>query len=68
MKEKIEGFIIDEYIATRDEEKFPERITYFNINATNDIEFGFKKIDNNPLLNEFNEFLEKQDVEKFYEK
>ena len=68
LKEEIQGFVVDEHIAKRAEEKFPERITYFDINATNVIGFGFKKIDNNPLLNEFNEFLEKQDVEKFYEK
>jgi len=68
LKEEIEGFIADEHIAKRAEEKFPERITYFDINATNDIGFGFKKIDNNPLLNEFNEFIEKQNTEKLYEK
>ena len=68
LREEFEGFLSDEHIAKGAEEKFPERITYFDVNATNDIGFGFKKIDNNPLLNEFNEFLEKQDVEKLYEK
>ena len=67
LREEIEGFLADEHIAKRAEEKFPERITYFDINATNDIGFGFKKNDNT-LLNEFNEFIEKQDVEKLYEK
>ena len=68
LKEEIKAFVVDEHIAKRAEEKFPERITYFDINATNVIGFGFKKIDNNPLLNEFNEFIEKQDTEKLYEK
>ena len=67
LKEDIEGYLTDETIAKNNAKKFPERITYFNINVTNDIGFAFKKNDHT-LLNEFNEFLEKQDVEELYEK
>ena len=37
------------------------------MNVTNDLGFAFKKNDT-ILINEFNQFLEKQDVEKLYEK
>ena len=67
MREEIEGFLADEHVAKNTEKKFPERIAYFDVNVTNNLGFGFKKNDNT-LLNEFNEFLEKQDVEKLYEK
>ena len=67
LREEIEGFLADEHVAKNTEKKFPERITYFDVNVTNNLGFGFKKNDNT-LLNEFNEFLEKQDVEKLYEK
>lgn len=67
LREDIEGFLIDETIAKINVKKFPDRITYFDMNVTNDLGFGFKKNDAS-LLNEFNQFLEKQDVEKLYEK
>ena len=63
LREDIEGFLIDETIAKNNVKKFPDRITYFDMNVTNDLGFGFKKNDAS-LLNEFNQFLEKQDVEK----
>jgi len=44
LKEEIKAFVVDEHIAKRAEEKFPDRITYFDINATNVIGFGFKKL------------------------
>ena len=61
MKEDIEGYLIDETIAKNNVKKFPDRITYFDINVTNNLGFGFKK-NNDTLLNEFNQFLEKQDI------
>lgn len=67
LKEDIKGYLTDESIAKNNEKKFPDRIAYFNLNVTNDLGFAFKKNDHT-LLNEFNEFLEKQDVEKLYEK
>ena len=67
LKEDIDGYLIDETIAKNNAKKFPDRITYFDINVTNNLGFGFKK-NNDTLLNEFNQFLEKQDVEKIYEK
>ena len=67
LKEEIEGFLADEHVAKRSERRFPERITYFDINLTNRLGYGFKNSDNT-LLNEFNEFLEKQDVEKLFKK
>ena len=67
LKEEIEGFLIDETIAKNSAKKFPDRITYFDMNVTNDLGFAFKKNDVT-LRDEFNQFLEKQDVEKLYEK
>ena len=67
LREDIEGYLTDETIAKNNVKKFPDRITYFDMNVTNDLGFGFKKNDAS-LLNEFNQFLEKQDVEKLYEK
>ena len=67
LREDIEGYLIDETIAKNNVKKFPERITYFDMNVTNDLGFAFKKNDT-ILINEFNQFLEKQDVEKLYEK
>ena len=67
LKEEIEGFLTDENIAKNDEKKFPDRITYFDMNVSDDLGFGFKKNDNT-LLNEFNEFLKSQDTKKLYEK
>ena len=65
--EDIEGYMTDETIAKNNLQKFPDRISYFDMNITNELGFGFKKNDTT-LLNEFNQFLEKQDVEKIYEK
>ena len=67
LREDIEGYLTDETIAKNNVKKFPERITYFDMNVTNDLGFAFKKNDT-ILINEFNQFLEKQDVEKLYEK
>ena len=69
LKEDIEGFLIDESIAKNNVKKFPNRITYYDMNITNELGFGFKKNDDT-LLKEFNQFLEKPDVdvEKIYEK
>ena len=67
LREDIEGYLTDETIAKNNVKKFPDRISYFDMNVTNDLGFGFKKNDAS-LLNEFNQFLEKQDVEKLYEK
>ena len=67
LKGDINGYLIDENIAKNNVKKFPDRITYFDMNVTNNLAFGFKK-NNDTLLNEFNQFLEKQDVEKIYEK
>ena len=67
LREEIEGFLTDKTIAKNIEKRFPERITYFDMNVINNIGLAFKKNDNS-LLNEFNKFLEKQDVEKLYEK
>ena len=67
LREDIKGYLTDETIAKNNVKKFPERITYFDMNVTNDLGFAFKKNDT-ILINEFNQFLEKQDVEKLYEK
>lgn len=66
--EDIDGFLNDDIIGKYFEKKFPDRITYYDMNVSNDLGFGFKKNEDNALLKEFNEFLAKQDVEKLFEK
>ena len=66
--EDIDGFLTDDIIGKYFEKKFPDRITYYDMNVSNDLGFGFKKNEDNALLKEFNEFLAKQDVEKLFEK
>ena len=66
--EEIEGFINDEVIAQKLEKKYPERLTYYDLDSPQKFGFGFKKIKDNPLIKGFNEFLEKIDKEKLFEK
>lgn len=66
--EEIHGFLTDDIIGKYFEKKFPDRITYFDMNVSNYFGFGFKKKENNTLLKEFNEFLAKTNVEKLFEK
>ena len=68
MLEEIEGFINDEVIAQKLEKKYPERLTYYDLNSPQKSGFGFKKTKDNPLIKEFNEFLEKINKEKLLEK
>ena len=66
--EDINGFLNDDIIGKYFEKKFPDRITYYDMNVSNDLGFGFKKNEDNALLKEFNEFLATIDVEKLFEK
>ena len=65
--ENIDGFLTDETIAKNFKNKFPNRITYYDMGVSNDFGFGFKKGDDS-LLKEFNEFLKKIDVDALFEK
>lgn len=65
--EEIEGFLTDDIVGKNFEKKYPDRITYYDMNVSNEFGFGFKK-DNNGLLEEFNDFLEGTDLEKLFEK
>ena len=67
LRDEIKGFLTDENSAKNFKKKFPDKITNFYNNDTNNLGFGFKKNDNT-LLNEFNEFLENIDREKLFEK
>jgi ABC-type amino acid transport substrate-binding protein len=66
--EDINGFLTDDIIGKYFEKKFPDRITYYDMNVSNDLGFGFKKNENNTLLKDFNEFLATIDAEKLFEK
>ena len=68
LMEEIEGFLTDENICKRFENKFPERITYYDMDIKDEYGFAFYKKDNNALLQEFNEFLAKQDLDALYKK
>ena len=54
--EEINGFLNDDIIGKYFAKKFPDRITYYDMNVSNDLGFGFKKNEDNALLKEFNEF------------
>ena len=64
--EEIEGFLIDEPIAEYFELLYPDRLTYFRKNFEEN-EYAFGVQDNN-LLNEFNEFLSKVNKKEIYDK
>jgi ABC-type amino acid transport substrate-binding protein len=44
--EDINGFLTDDIIGKYFEKKFPDRITYYDMNVYNDLGFGFKKNEN----------------------
>ena len=65
--ENLQGFLTDDLVAKNYAKKFPDRITYYDMNIPNEFAFAFRKGENS-LLEEFNEFLKTQDLEKLYEK
>ena len=64
--EEIEGFLIDEPSAEYFELLYPDRLTYFRDNFEEN-EYAFGVQDNN-LLNEFNEFLSNVNKTEIYDK
>ena len=53
MLEEIQAFLTDDIVAKNFEKKFPDRITYYDMNVSNEFGFGFKKIENKIYLMNF---------------
>ena len=70
LKEKIDGFLIDEPNAEFFQVVYPERITYFPESFDeNQYAFGFQKTNEGKiLLDKFNEFLSKTNLKEIYDK
>ena len=56
LSENYRDFLNEDLASKNYAQKFPDRITYYDMNISNDFGFAFKKGEN-PLLEEFNEIL-----------
>ena len=67
---KIEGCLVEKPFYDYFSNRYPERVTYFSDNFNeNNYGFGFQKNEEGEkLLNEFNEFLNKTDIDSIYYK
>lgn len=70
LAERIEGIIIDKVIADYFNNRYPNRITFYNdILEENNYGLGFQKNSEGEILrNQFNEFLKHTDTKALYEK